>query len=185
MVTSTTLDTPENWGAASREYAEFSPRMMGAFAGDVADRLEVDDSTNVLEVAAGTGAFTQTIAQRAGSVLATDFAPKMIEVLRERMQAAGVANVAYQVMDGQALELEDASFDRSVCCFGLMLFPDRVKGFSELRRVTRPGGRVVVTGWAGLDQFEAFALLAHSVAEAFPDMPRPPSPPIRTDSRRR
>ncbi len=125
--------TPENWGAASRAYAEFAPLMMGCYADEIVERLDIQADTKVLEVAAGTGALTEALARRAGSVLATDFAPGMLDVLEERMEAAGITNVTYAVVDGQALQLDDGTFDRAACCFGMMLFPDRAKGFSELR----------------------------------------------------
>ena len=173
-----TSDTPENWSAASRGYADkIAPVMMQAFAGHLIERLEVDASTEALEVGAGSGALTETLSRRVKLLLATDFAPKMIEVLRERMAAAGATNVTCQMMDGQALQIENASFDRAACSFALMLFPDRAKGFSELRRVLRPGGRAVVSGWAGPDRFELFGLLLDAMRAAFPDMPPPPSPP--------
>lgn len=176
MNSSPTLDTPENWDAASLGYAEkVAPVLMRAYADEIVERLDVDASTEALEVAAGSGALTETLSGRVKSLLATDFSPKMIEVLRERMQAVGAANVTCKVMDGQALEIEDAGFDRAACSFALMLFPDRAKGFSELRRVLRPGGRAVVSGWAGPDKFEAFGLLLQAMRAAFPDMP-PPAP---------
>jgi len=170
--------TPESWGAASRGYADkVAPLLMASYVEEFADRLDIGAGHDVVEVAAGTGALTSVLARRAKSVLATDFAPKMIEVLRERLAQAGATNVRFEVMDGQALELEDDSFDRAACCFGLMLFPDRAKGFSELRRVVRPGGRAMVSGWAGPDKFEAFALFLGALKSAFPDLPPPPTPP--------
>ena len=110
-------------------------------------------------------------------MLATDFAPRMIEVLRERLEALGATNVRCEVMDGQALDLEDSSFDAAACSFALMLFPDRRKGFAELCRVVRPNGRVAISGWAGPDKFEAFGLFLAALHAAFPDLPAPPSPP--------
>lgn len=118
-----------------------------------------------------------TLARRVKSVLATDFSPRMLEVLRERMQAAGITNVTVEQMDGQALSVEDASFDCAACSFALMLFPDRAKGFSELRRALRPTGRAMVSAWAGPDKFEAFELFLSALKAAFPDMPPPPVPP--------
>jgi len=173
-----TPDTPENWDAASRGYAEkVAPVMMRAYADELVERLDVDANTEALEVGAGSGALAEALSGRVKSLLATDFSPKMVEVLRERMQAVGAANVTCEVMDGQALELEDASFDRAACSFALMLFPDRAKGFSELHRVLRPGGRAVVSGWAGPDKFEAFGLFLEAMRNALPDIPPPPAPP--------
>ncbi len=169
--------TPENWGAASREYAELAPRMMQPFATELLARLEVGADMEAVEVAAGTGALTLELAQRAKHVLATDFAPGMIEVLRERAVAAGCDNVTCEVMDGMALDIEDARYDRGASSFGMMLFPDRAKGFAELRRVLRPGGRAAVSGWAGPAEFESFAIFLGALKAAFPDLPPPPAPP--------
>lgn len=149
MSTPPTPDTPETWSAASRGYAErVAPLMMETFADEFVDRLDVDSSTEALEVAAGSGALTQALAERVKSLLATDFAPDMVD-----------------------------SFDRTACSFALMLFPDRARGFAELHRVLRPGGRAMVSGWAGPDKFEAFGLFLDAMRTAFPHMPPPPAPP--------
>jgi SAM-dependent methyltransferase len=171
-------DTPENWGAASRGYADnVAPLMMRSFMDEFVDRLGPTTSHDVIEVAAGSGILTETMAPRVKSVLATDFAPGMIEVLRERIAASGIENVTCEVMNGQDLKVEDASFDRAASTFGMIFFPDRVKGFSELRRALRSGGRAMVSGWAGPEKFEGFALFLSGVKAAFPDMPAPPTPP--------
>jgi SAM-dependent methyltransferase len=80
-------------------------------------------------------------------------------------------------MDGQALEATDNTMDRAACSFGLMLFPDRQKGFKELNRVLHPGGKAMVSGWAGPDKFEGFGLFMGAILKAFPDFPRPATPP--------
>jgi len=176
--TSVSPHTPERWGAASRGYAEkVAPVLMGSFADEIVERLNVDEGSSVLEVAAGSGALTAALFPRVKSLLATDFAPQMIAVLRERLAVLGASNVRCEVMDGQALELDDSSFDAAACSFALMLFPDRRQGFAELCRVVRPNGRVAVTGWAGPDKVEAIGLLLAALRAAFPEMPAPPSPP--------
>jgi SAM-dependent methyltransferase len=170
--------TPDDWDAASRAYAaRVAPRMMQTYGDALVERLQVTPETEAIEVAAGSGALTVHLAPRVKSLLATDFAPKMLEVLGERLEASGATNVTLQVMDGQALTVEDSTYDRAACSFALMLFPDRAKGFSELRRVLRPGGRAVVSAWAGPDEFEAFGLFIGAVRAAYPDLPPPPAPP--------
>ena len=79
--------------------------------------------------------------------------------------------------DGTSLDVADSSYDAAGCSFGLMFFPERQKGFDELFRVTRPGGRVAASGWTGPDTFEAFGLFLAALNAAFPDMPPPPAPP--------
>jgi SAM-dependent methyltransferase len=176
--TSSSPDTPESWGAASRGYAEeVAPLLMRAFADPLIERLDVGENDRVLEVGAGSGALTEVLFPRVKSLVATDFAPRMIDVLRERLEALGAPNVRCEIMDGQALECEDSSFDAAACSFALMLFPNRQKGFSELCRVVRPTGRVAVSAWAGPEKFEAFGLFLAALDAAFPDMPPPPTPP--------
>lgn len=171
-------DTPENWGLASRGYGEkVAPVMMRPFVDAIVDRLDVGPGSRVLEVGAGSGVLTEVLAPAVDALVAVDFAPRMIELLEERMAAAGIANVTTAVMDGQALEFDDGSFDAAASSFAVMLFPDRAKGFAEMCRVVRPGGRIVVTGWTGPPTFEAFGLFMAALQRAFPEMLPPPTPP--------
>lgn len=171
-------DTPENWDAASAGYAEkVAPYLMESFAQDHIDRLDVNGKSETLEVAAGSGALTGLLAQNVRCLLATDFSPGMIEQLKKKITGAGLRNVEFDVMDGQALDVYDASFDRAACSFALMLFPDRHKGFRELNRILRPGGRAVVSGWAGPERFQAFGLFMEAIGIALPDLPKPSAPP--------
>jgi hypothetical protein len=80
-------------------------------------------------------------------------------------------------MDGQSLDLPDQSFDRVISNFGVIFLPDRVKGFAEIHRVLRPGGRAVVNAWSGSDRNDAFATLMGALRQAAPDLPRPAQPP--------
>ena len=50
-------------------------------------------------------------------------------------------------MDGQALDLADGTVDIAGSQFGVMLFPDMPRGIRELARVTKPGGRVLMTAY--------------------------------------
>jgi len=172
------VDTPENWDAASQGYAEkVAPFLMESFAQDHIDRLHLNGKTETLEVAAGSGALTELLARNVRCLLAIDFSPKMIELARKKISEAGIRNVEFELMDGQALDVYDASFDRAACSFALMLFPDRHKGFMELNRILRPGGRAVVSGWAGPDRFEAYGMFLEAIQKAFPDFPKAASPP--------
>ncbi|GJM29839.1 MAG: hypothetical protein DHS20C17_24740 [Cyclobacteriaceae bacterium] len=172
------VDTPQNWDAASAGYAEkVAPLMMESFADEFVMRLEVDSTMDVLEVASGSGALSITLSKKVKSLLATDFSPKMQELLASRVREAGLTNVSFAIMDGQALDLKDNCVDRAACSFGLMLFPDRYAGFSELNRVVRPGGKVLVSGWAGPEKFEALGLFLKALQQAFPEAPKPTAPP--------
>ena len=120
------IDTPQNWDAASEGYStNIAPRLMEVFIQDFIPNLNTNENSRVLEVAAGSGAFTRSLAKSAGRVLATDFSPQMLRINKELTLNQGITNVDFEVMDGQALDLEDSTFDAALCCFGLMLFPDR------------------------------------------------------------
>lgn len=107
-----------------------------------------------LDVAAGTGALTIPAAQMGAKVTAVDISSKMVGLLRQRVEKEGLSNVEGYVMDGHALEFEDDKFDMSGSQFGVMLFPDLPKGLSEMVRVTRPGGKVLIISFSAPERVD-------------------------------
>jgi len=94
----------------------------------------------VLEVGVGTGKNLRYY--RPGhSVTAIDFSPKMIERANKDAERLGV-EAGIRVMDVQALDFADATFDSAVSTFVFCSVPDPVKGLREVLRAVRPGGRV-------------------------------------------
>jgi SAM-dependent methyltransferase len=93
---------------------------------------------DVLEVGCGTGAFAARLADELPGValLAVDQSPRMVELTRER-------GVPAQVQDVQHLLAPDASYDVVLALWMLYHVPDLDRGLGELRRVLRPGGRLV------------------------------------------
>ena len=83
-----------------------------------------------------------------------------------------MSRVDARVMDGQALDFSDAAFDAALSIFGVILFPDAVKGLAEMRRVLRPGGRVAVVTWTEPDRYELAANLREAILAVEPE----PSP---------
>ena len=72
-------------------------------------------------------------------------------------------------MNGQALALEDGSFDAVFSIFGVIMFPDWRKGLAEMARVTRKGGHGVIATWQ--DRGAAtFLLLGQIRRTLFPDL---------------
>lgn len=98
----------------------------------------------VLEVAAGTGLVTPALAAGAAEVIATDYSAAMVAALERRVREAGVANVRCQQADLYALQFDDGNFDAVVAANVLHLVPDLPGALAALRRVVKPGGRVVV-----------------------------------------
>jgi ubiquinone/menaquinone biosynthesis C-methylase UbiE len=76
-----------------------------------------------------------------------DISGGMIGAAQRRAVARDLAGVSFQRMDAEFLELPDASFDVVLCALGLMYFPDPSRALAEMRRVLKPGGRLVVAVW--------------------------------------
>lgn len=100
------------WNRHARNYDRFMavlgkplPRMLRLIA------EAVDGRERVLEVAAGTGLVTATVAQEAREVVATDYAAEMVARLQSRVRAAGLSNVAVEQADLYQLRFEAQSFD--------------------------------------------------------------------------
>ena len=81
------------------------------------------------------------------------------------MRSSEGLNIETRVMDGHALELDDDSFDMAGSQFGVMLFPDMPKGISEMARVVKPGGRVLMNVYGDPHKIEFFGFFVarHSV----------------------
>lgn len=105
---------------------------------------EVRGADRVLEVAAGTGLVTTSIARSAREVVATDYAAAMVARVEGRVRGEGLANVRCEQADLYALRYEDHAFDAVVAANVLHLVPDLPGAIAGLRRVLKPGGRLVV-----------------------------------------
>jgi ubiquinone/menaquinone biosynthesis C-methylase UbiE len=137
------FNSPDHWDSAARHYEQTAHPFTARFAEAALARVSLNPGSRVLDVAAGTGALALIAARTGAQVLATDFSPGMVA----RIAAANLPNVEARIMDGQALALEDGSFDAVFSIFGVIMFPDWRKGLAEMARVTRPGGHGVVATW--------------------------------------
>ena len=169
---------PEKWGDIASAYGEAFENLTSQFADEVITQLSPKTGESVLDVAAGTGAFSVRAAKLGADVLATDFAEGMVEHMQKRFDDALIHNIETQVMDGQALDVSDDSYDMSVSIVGLIFFPDIDKGFSELKRVLKPGGRCAVVCWDHPENFDMMRLLKKSIEVAVPDFEMPTQTPV-------
>jgi demethylmenaquinone methyltransferase / 2-methoxy-6-polyprenyl-1,4-benzoquinol methylase len=107
-----------------------------------ADLAAVRAGDHVLDVAAGTGDLAIELAARAGpngAVIGCDFSDQMLELARRKAPA-----IQFDHADALALPYADDSFDAATVGFGARNFSDLRRGISEMIRVVKPGGRVVV-----------------------------------------
>lgn len=97
-----------------------------------------------LEYGCGPGSSALRLAQLGVTVHAIDISPGAIEIAGRRAEAAGLGDrIELHVMDAERLEFGDATFDL-VCGTSILHHLDVERGFGELARVVRPGGRVVL-----------------------------------------
>jgi ubiquinone/menaquinone biosynthesis C-methylase UbiE len=115
----------------------------------------IRDGSRVLDVACGEGDPTLTIAERVGPtghVLATDLAADMLNVARRAASSAGLTNIAFREVDGEAIVVDEGAFDAVTIRFGLMFMPDAVACLRRCRAALRRSGRIAVACWTAPDR---------------------------------
>jgi demethylmenaquinone methyltransferase/2-methoxy-6-polyprenyl-1,4-benzoquinol methylase len=106
---------------------------------DVISAVDPQRGELVLDLAAGTGTSSQPFADRGATVVPCDFSLGMLKVGKQARPA-----LPFTAGDGTRLPFADDTFDAVTISFGLRNIVDPVAGLREMRRVTRPGGRLVV-----------------------------------------
>lgn len=154
--------------AAQFYESTFVPALFAEWASRLADASALAPGLSVLDVACGTGIVGRTVAARLNHrahVVGVDLNPAMLAVARR-----ADPQVIWQDGDAAALPFGDGEFDRTACQAALMFFPEPVTALREMRRVTRPGGRVVVHVPGRLSRSPGYLALADAVtAQADPD----------------
>jgi SAM-dependent methyltransferase len=168
---------PDGWDAVAPTYAQVLDPFTALYAEEALRLVPPEPGSRVLDVATGCGNLACLAAGRGADVLAIDFAPAMLARLRVRL-AKTEGRVRPAIMDGQALALPDAAFDAAYSVFGLMFFPDRVRGLREMWRILKPGGRAVVAAWSSPERMAFLPLVRRAVQAAVPGW----APPARRPS---
>lgn len=110
------------------------------------DSLKPYAPKRVLDVATGTGDFALLTARRLEGVHVTgfDLSEEMLAVGRKKAREQGSADVEFVKGDVLALPYEAETFDAVTVAYGARNFADLDQGLAEMRRVLRPGGRLVI-----------------------------------------
>lgn len=118
----------------------------GITRGRLSEILDPRPGERVLEVGPGTGYYTFALAARldGGQVDVFDIQQKMLDHVMREANRRGVTNVQAALGDAQALPYSDESFDAAVLVTVLGEVPDQSRVLSELARVLKPGGRLIV-----------------------------------------
>jgi demethylmenaquinone methyltransferase/2-methoxy-6-polyprenyl-1,4-benzoquinol methylase len=119
---------------------------------------------DVLDVCCGTGELTEILHNKAGkdgNVRGVDFCENMLEIARKRH--LGIENIQYETGNIQKLRFPDGSFDAVYNCFALRNLSDMPGAIREMRRVTKPGGQVVIIDLTMPDSLLVYWYLTHAV----------------------
>jgi len=155
-------------------------REMSAVTAWLCREARVAPGMRVLDLACGSGHPALNIAllvQPGGSVVATDLVQEMVEVTRRRAREASLENIEARVMDLEAIDFPDESFDAVTCRFGVMFCPRPLRAVSEVRRVLRPGAWGAFSVWDTPDKSPGQTV----VGEALRRFGRP-QPPVDYDA---
>jgi demethylmenaquinone methyltransferase/2-methoxy-6-polyprenyl-1,4-benzoquinol methylase len=102
---------------------------------------------NILDVATGTGDFAITSYEilKPEKITGIDISDGMLEIGRKKIAKAGLENSIELINgDSEAIFFDDNSFDAVTVAFGVRNFENLEKGLSEIKRVLRPGGKLIV-----------------------------------------
>ena len=130
----------------------------------------------VLELACGTGGpglDAAPLVAPGGEVVISDFAAEMTAIAANRIAELGLRNASARVLDLEHIDEPDDSYDVVLCREGLMLVPDPARAAREIRRILRPGGRVVISVWGPRERNPWLGVVFDAVTEQL-GVPTPP-----------
>ena len=153
MNTITTEMTPEMEALKTRLKATWMSGNYGHFATylepgalEFLSRIHIEPGTSVLDVACGAGQTAIPMSRAGAKVTGVDIATNLIEQARARAQAENL-DARFEEGDAEMLPFEDGSFDIVLSLIGAMFAPRPERVAAELKRVLRPGGKIVMGNW--------------------------------------
>jgi SAM-dependent methyltransferase len=155
----------ELWGTAPRDWAELQEPMHHPLWEAMLKAAEVGPGTRLLDAGCGGGGASLLAARKGARVSGIDAAGPLVDVARGRVPEGD-----FRVGDLQQLPFADDDFDAVMAASSLQYTQDRVAALREMKRVSAPGGRVVVGLWGAPDQVE-YRVVFNAVREALPEPP--------------
>jgi SAM-dependent methyltransferase len=177
--------THDQWQAAAEAWYRWSPTLnqwLGKATDKMLEMAGISSGQRVLDVAAGAGEQSITIAKKVGTsgyVLTTDISSNILEYAKQMAQQAGLNNIETKVMDGENLSVEDGTFDAVISRVGLIYFPDQQKALKEMLRVLKPGGKVAAIVYSIPEKNKFFSVpvsIIRNRAKLPPPLPGQPGP---------
>jgi ubiquinone/menaquinone biosynthesis C-methylase UbiE len=116
------------------------------------------------DIGCGPGFFTLPLAAHVNKVKAVDISQEMLDVCRDRAEAAQVSNIDYVPVGDHSLPLENDSIDFLLLVAVLHEYENRDVAVRELYRVLRPGGCIYIIDWK-YEEMETGPPLDHRLPE--------------------
>jgi len=167
------LSTVIPWDMVAEGYAETTMKLFRSYAEKALELAEISEGNAILDVACGPGTLPLLASGKVKSVHAIDFSESMIKLFKETVKAEGLDNIEIHCGDGQELPFSDGIFDVAFSMFGLMFFPNRNKGYSEIYRTLKPGGKTVISSWAPVSESPVMQTMFGALKAMKPDIPEP------------
>jgi len=159
------------WGRGGRDYDEVSFAISDALAHS-AQRLNARKGERILDVATGTGWSARNVARRGAMVTGVDISKELLAAAAD-LSGHIRPPIEFRLADAERLPFDDGAFDGVISTFGVMFAIDQAAAATELGRVCRSGGRLVLATWAPEGAVaEFFKVIAqHSGAPPSPSSP--------------
>ena len=129
----------------SGDYGHFAT-YLEAGALEFLSRIKIEPGARVLDVACGAGQTAIPMSRAGAKVTGIDIAANLIEQARARAQAENL-DAHFDEGDAEMLPYPDGSFDMLISLIGAMFAPRPELVAAEMRRVCRPGGKIIMGNW--------------------------------------
>lgn len=167
------------YSGIAETYQQYASKAFGAFLDPLTAMAAIEKGQRILDLGTGTGQAAMAAARIVGDkgrVIGLDIAPGLIIKAKEQAEQKCVSNVEFLEGDAEQLNFADDSFNVALCHFGLMHFPSRDTALSEMRRVLKKGGRVVLSVWSTPDKMRVLGIVTAKIKEVFPQIIQPGAP---------
>lgn len=144
-------DHPRRFSPALAHRLEAPERKLWLPIEPVLAQMDLAPGIAVADIGVGTGYFALPIAQAiggSGRVAAVDVSPEMLDLLGQKIVAAGLTNIDCVQAESASTGLASASFDRVLLANVWHEVDDRPATLAEAARLLRPGGRVAILDWS-------------------------------------
>jgi ubiquinone/menaquinone biosynthesis C-methylase UbiE len=159
------------WDQGGNDYDDVSYAVSDVLK-HAAQRLDARQGDRVLDVATGTGWSARNAARKGAKVTGVDIAGELLAAARE-LSAHVRPPIEFQLADAEHLPYGDGAFDRIISTFGVMFAADQKQAATELGRVCKSGGCLVLATWAPVGSVAEFFGIVGKHSDAPPPLSSP------------